>query len=301
MSMDITFLKEDQIWGDKALQVIKSYGTKTGMSDLAIVLGGAIGSSNKTSDNQLSGYLWSASSDGNGSVRAVHYVGDRDSLNPDLRLAGARPALPSSVASSIKPSEARLTRKIGDVQVVEFGEYPQTIAAEAINRELEQAFSRGQLQKTGKTYTFDGEKRDAYDKPFSAKEHAEYQHKGKRYIRVEGQPFNDNSVLSNGKKSQAGEACWIEVQPIEWLKDPSGVMVARQALFSGVQFDRKQNYDGNFENTDMKQYLQNHFAKEMLAGRNVGTPAALGPSTASVTARRDTQRQRALDDPSQGL
>ena len=193
-------------------------------------------------------------------------------------------------------------RKISGVDVVEFGEYPQTIASESVNRDLEQSFSRGQLQTTGKKYTFDGEALDAYDKPFKAKEYAEYQHSGKRYIRVEAKPYGgDNSVLSNGKKPQAGEACWIEVQPIEWLKDPSGVMVARQALFAGVQFDKKQRYDGNFENTDMKQYLQNHFAKEMLAGRNVGTPAALGPSTAAVTARRDTQRQRALDDPSQGL
>jgi len=300
MNMETTFLTEDQIWGDKALQVIKSYGTKTGMSDLAIALGGYMGS-NTTSDGQRAGSVWSASSGGFGHVRAVHFDGGRSDYEPLGRLVGARPALPSSVASSIKPSEARLTKKIGDVQVVEYGEYPQTIAAEGVNRELEQAFSRGQLQTTGKKYTFDGEKYDAYDKPFKAKEYAEYQHSGKRYIRVEAQPRDSDSVPSNGKTPQQGEACWIEVQPIEWLKDPSGVMVARQALFSGVQFDRKKSYDGNFENTDMKQYLQNHFAKEMLAGRNVGTPAALGPSTAAVTARRDTQRQRALDDPSQGL
>ena len=301
MNMETTFLTEDQIWGDKALQVIKSYGTKTGMSDLAVVLGGIMGSSSKTSDNQRSGDLWSASSVDNALVRSVHYDGGRDHYYPYKRLAGARPALPSSVASSIKPSEARLTRKIGDVQVVEFGEYPQTIASESVTRELEQAFSRGQLQTTGKKYTFDGEALDAYDKPFKAKEYAEYQHSGKRYIRVEAKPYDNDSVLSTGRKPQAGEACWIEVQPIEWLKDPSGVMVARQALFSGVQFDRNQRYDGNFANTDMKKYLANYFSKEMAAGRNISAPAALGPSTAAVAARRDTQRQRALDDPSQGL
>ena len=44
--MKVTFLTEQQIWGDGQgngqLQVIKSYGTKTGMSDLAIVLGGYV-------------------------------------------------------------------------------------------------------------------------------------------------------------------------------------------------------------------------------------------------------------------
>lgn len=301
--MEVTFLEKDQIWGASALGVMKSYGTKTGMSDLAIVLGGLMGS-DKTSDNQRTGYVWSASSNGSGSVRTVNSLGDRNNHGPFTRNDGARPALLSSVTSSIKPSEARLTRKISGVDVVEYGEYPQTIADEGINGELEQVFSRNQLKATGKKYTFDAEKYDAYDKPFSAKEYAEYQHGGKRYIRVEAQPIDSDSVLSNGNKPESGEACWIEVQPIEWLKDQSGVWVARQALFSGVQFNKNQRYDGNFENTDMKQYLQNHFAKEMQAGVSKTTsPDApvVGPQTAAVSDRRATQRQRALDDPSQGL
>ena len=305
MNMETTFLTDQQIWGDDQgkgqLQVMKAYGTKTGMSDLAIVLGGFMGR-DTTSDDQKTGFVWSASSSGNGDVRAVYDYGDRDSDNPDRRLCGARPALPSSVTSSIRLSEAKPSRKISGVDVVEYGEYPQTIAEENLTRELEQAFSKGQLQKTGKTYNFDSEKRDAYDKPFSAKEHAEYQHKGKRYVRVEAKPYGDDySVLSNGKKPQTGEVHWVEVQPIEWLRDPSGICVARQALFAGVQFDKNKSYDGNFEKTDMKQYLQNYFAKEMEVGRSVGTPAALGPNTAAITSRREAQRQRALDDPSQGL
>lgn len=60
--MEATFLTDQQIWGDDRgngqLQVMKSYGTKTGLSDLAIALGGYMGSG-KTSDNQRSGYVWS--------------------------------------------------------------------------------------------------------------------------------------------------------------------------------------------------------------------------------------------------
>lgn len=302
MSMDITLLTDEQIWGNDRgngqLQSMKSYGTKTGLSDLAVLQGGAIGGTSKTSDGQLSGYVWSASSDGGGFVRDVRDDGGRGRCDPGERLVGARPALPSSVASSIKPSEARLTKKISGVDIVEYGEYPQTIADETVTRELEQAFSKAQLQKTGKTYTFDDEKRDAYDNPFSAKEHVEYQHKGKRYIRVEARPYDGDSALSNGVKPRAGESYWIEVKPIEWLKDPSGMLVARQALFAGVQFDRNKKYDGNFANTDMKKYLQNHFAKEMEAGRNVSVPAAIGPNTAAILSGREAQRQEAANAPS---
>jgi hypothetical protein len=303
MSMDITLLKEEQIWGDKALQAMKSYGTKTGMSDLAVLLGGAVSSSNTTTiDGQRSAYVWSASSDEDGRVRAVGDGGDRGYGYPSRRSCGARPALPSSVASSIRLSEAKPTKKISGVDVVEYGEYPQEIADETVTRELNR-LSKAQLKKieTGKTYNFDSEKRDAYDKPFSAKEHAEYQHKGKKYIRVEAKPYdydNDHSVLSNGKTPKTGEVYWVEVQPIEWLRDPSGICVARQALFAGVQFDRNKKYDGKFENTDMKKYLQNHFAKEMEAGRNVSVPAAIGPNTAAVLSGREAQRQEAANAPS---
>ena len=307
MNMETTFLTDQQIWGDDQgkgqLQVMKAYGTKTGMSDLAIVLGGFMGR-DTTSDDQKTGFVWSASSSGNGDVRAVYDYGDRDSDNPDRRLCGARPALPSSVTSSIRLSEAKPSRKISGVDIVEYGEYPQTIAPEEVSEKLEKALTTRKLQATGKKYTFDGEEEDAYDTPFSAKEYVEYQHNGKRYIRVEAKPYDEDSVLSNGHTPEAGEACWIEVKPIEWLRDPSGICVARQALFAGVQFDKNKSYDGDFAKTDMKQYLQNHFAKEMQAGlAKTAAPDApvVGPQTAAVADHRAKQRQRALDDPSQGL
>ena len=300
MSIDITLLKEEHIWGDKALQVMKSYGTKVGMSDLGVLLGGAVSKSdNTTSDGQRAGFVWSASSGVYGYVRAVNNNSGRGYNYPDGRNCGARPALPSSVASSIRLSEAKPSKKISGVDVVEYGEYPQTIAPEEVSEKLEKALATRKLQATGKKYTFDGEEYDAYDKPFSAKEYIEYQHNGKKYIRVEAKPYDEDSVLSNGHTPEAGEACWIEVKPIEWLRDPSGVCVARQALFAGVQFDKNENYDGNFAKTDMKQYLDRFFTKEMTADRSVNVPpAAIGPNTAAVISGRESQRQEAANAPS---
>ncbi|MDX2095003.1 MAG: hypothetical protein SFW64_03590 [Alphaproteobacteria bacterium] len=281
-------LTDEQHWGDAQgngqLEVIKRYGTKTGLSDLAILLGGYVGS-RTTRDGQRAGYVWSASSYGygNGYVRAVRDNGDRLYSHPDERYCGARPALPSSVASSLGLSEANPSRKISgvdntEIDVVEYGEYPQTVAfanespekADRLTQELEKAYQDdqkkplGQQNLTGKKYTFDAEKYDACDKPFNAKEHAEYQHNGKRYIRVEAKPYGgDHSVLSNGKKPQTGEVYWVEVQPIEWLRDPSGIYVARQALFAGVQLDHGRYYDGIFKKTDMHNYLNGPFWKEM--------------------------------------
>lgn len=86
MSIETTFLTDQQIWGDDQgkgqLQVMKAYGTKVGMSDLAIVLGGYMGR-DQTSDGQRTSAVWSASSNGYGNVRAVDYYGDRVYGYPD--------------------------------------------------------------------------------------------------------------------------------------------------------------------------------------------------------------------------
>ena len=52
--MDFTFLTEDQIWGDDALEVMKRYGTKVAPTDLTVILGGdMIGFDYRTSENDL--------------------------------------------------------------------------------------------------------------------------------------------------------------------------------------------------------------------------------------------------------
>lgn len=298
MDDKLTLLTDKQIWGDDQgkgqLQVMNDYGTKTGMSDLAILLGGLMGSDGATTSNgQRTGFIWSASSNRSGAVQAVDQWGYSGAESQYERLCGVRPVLPSWVTSLIKSSESKPSRKF--VNVVEYGEYPQTIADEEVTRELEEAFSKGQLQKTGKTYTFDAEELNADNKPFRAKKHIEYQHKGKRYISVVGRGYDEDSVLSNGVQVKVGEEYWVEVQPIEWLIDQSNVWVARQALVAGVQFDNKQGYDGNFANTAMNQYLKNHFAKEMMVGRDVGvTPEAETPTT-RIAEREAPTTEKALD------
>lgn len=72
--MQTTFLTEDQIWGGSALDVIKKYGTQTALTDLAIALGGYMGSGSTTSEGDKAGYVWSASAHDN-NVRVVHYGG----------------------------------------------------------------------------------------------------------------------------------------------------------------------------------------------------------------------------------
>ena len=151
------------------------------------------------------------------------------------------------------------------VQICEYGAYPQTVAPKSISQELEAQYQKNALKTTGKNYTFDSVELDAYSTGFTPRNCAEYMLKGKKYVRIEGIPRGCNSIMSDGTEVEKGKAYWFEVQPIEWLMDPKGTWVSRQALFAGIQFDTKNEYNGNFANTTMYNYLQKHFAKEMEA------------------------------------
>ena len=59
--MDVTFLTKDQIFGDKALSVLKDYGTGVGYSDLAVLQSGMMSGSNKNIEGKRTGSVWSAS------------------------------------------------------------------------------------------------------------------------------------------------------------------------------------------------------------------------------------------------
>ena len=263
--MEVTFLREEDIWGDRALEVIQAYGTKVGISDVAIALGTCMGSGTKNSAGVASGVAWSASSDEYVFVRTVGWNGDENDYDPGRRRAAGCPALPFSATSLIRPNNVRAMRLANGktVQICEYGAYPQTVAPKSVSQELEAQYQKNALKTTGKTYTFDSAELDAYSTGFTPRNCAEYSFAGKKYVRIEGKPYDSDSILSDGTSVQKGQAYWFEVQPIEWLMDPKGTWVARQALFAGIQFDTDSSYDGNFANTAMYNYLQTHFAKEM--------------------------------------
>ena len=263
--MEVTFLREEDIWGDRALEVIQAYGTAVGISDVAIALGTCMGSGTKNSAGVASGLAWSASSNANGGVRTVISYGGKDDYDPYRRRAAVCPALPFSATSLIRPNNVRAMRLANGktVQICEYGAYPQTVAPKSVSQELEAQYQKNALKTTGKTYTFDSAELDAYSTGFTPRNCAEYSFAGKKYVRIEGKPYDSDSILSDGTSVQKGQAYWFEVQPIEWLMDPKGTWVARQALFAGIQFDTDSSYDGNFANTAMYNYLQQYFAKEM--------------------------------------
>ena len=83
--MVVTFLREEDIWGNDALEVIQAYGTGVGISDVAIAWGTCMGSGTKNRAGVDSGYALSASSIGYDYVRSVYFNGDKNYNLPYIR------------------------------------------------------------------------------------------------------------------------------------------------------------------------------------------------------------------------
>ena len=281
MALDFTLLTAEQIWGNRKgtgqLDVIRMYGTKVAPTDLSILLGRQVGESPqfKTSEGEPSCCIWTRTH-----TRAGHMVAgvgmngnDGDAFIME-RYPAIRPVLPPSETAELTPTESKIG--VNGVRIVEYGEYPQMLADGGISFDLEQAYSRSfigrfidlfhknPLQPTGKVYTFDGANANiGTTEKFSPKSYPEYEYKGKKYIRIQPTPSVFINRLSDGKQIQGNRPYWIEVQPIEWLADPTGTWVAKKALISGIQFDTETKYDGDFSKTCMKHYLDTYFAKEI--------------------------------------
>jgi len=267
MALDFTLLTEEQIEsGEKQLEVIQKYGMGAASTDLAVLLGSRPdekkgGDYILTPEDEcidytwtsvsLSGYIWAVAHKAPG--RAGYYCCDRNSVRPVL--------LPSE---TVKLTPTNHKTGVNDVEIVEYGEYPQMLADGETSQDLESLFQIGTLTQTGKTYTFDSANLEDQNTPFQPQTCTEYKYEGKKYIRCDKPcPYDQSHYLSDGGYPHKYEVFWVEVQPIEWLADPTGTWVSKKALVGGIQFDTKRYYEGDFSKTFIKHYLDTYFAKEI--------------------------------------
>ncbi len=262
---EFTLLDEDQVFGRNSIDLINNIGGRCAITDFAILLGAYVSDECYVYyDNSLkgrTGWYYLSSSDGDGDVRTVFRDGDREWTTASKRSGGVRPALPFSTISDISPNGVR--GRSGFLEV-EYGEYPQyVVSSTSMESELEQAYRSGTIRKTGKTYTTDSRKWNENALPFKAVEHEEYEYNGRKYIRAY---FNNTCAytLSNGKQYEEGDNVWIEVSPLKWYVDNDArIMLCKNLIASGIRFCNDRNYDGNFKNTEMYNFLNTYFARDI--------------------------------------
>lgn len=241
------------------LNIFKEYGIEAIVSDFAIVLGCDFCTVN---NKNITDRYWTSTAGyetENNDFRILSPSSPGNS--PYYRNVGCRPAL-------------YFPNKINEIEY-EYGEYPQWAASATIHLELEELYNRGDLLKTGKTYTTDSRKYNEYNKSFKELKHIEYYYKGKKYVRVKMNSCKEDYKkikLSNGIEYSNCDNIWIEVKPIIWLIDTiNNLGVSKYVLFSGLQFVNKIEYicdvnefKRNISNTNLMRFLNDIFSKEIV-------------------------------------
>ena len=247
---NFTFLNKSQITGKNQLNFFGKYGTRCVATDFAILLGCSEQSYYFKSEGKMKkhkvGTWWTKSADGMGGAFLIDGRGCIDGQFVTFKHIGGRPALPYS---SIKFS-SKTVRINNAIKEVEYGEYPQTVVDEDYSRELENAYNNGNLITTGKDYA-----------NFTA-----YEYDGIKYIRFVGDLNCAGELLSDDREIRVGTAYWVRVEPIIWMIDEiKNVALAKKILFSGVRFNKSNNYnaEGDFDKTNIKLFMDKHFSKEI--------------------------------------
>ena len=263
---EFTLLSDEQTFESQQIDVIKKMGRKCAISDFAILLGAYVSSDyHVDGDNSMrgrTGWWYLSSSDGYGNVRGVNEESNRTYTLAGKRSGAVRPALPFSNISDISMNGVK--GRHGFLEV-EYGEYPQYAVYTNLGRILDDSFQAGVLRRTGKTYTTDSRRWDANSERFSPVQHEEFEYNGKRYVRVKSNDTDENFKLSNGVTVHPGMYVWLEVSPIKWIVDDRAKMlVSKTLLASGIRFCNDRQYNGDFKNTEMYQYLNTYFARDMV-------------------------------------
>ena len=270
---ELTFLTEEQVFGDSQLDILKKYGNICYITDFSVLLGGCVEprwhDSHEGSEKyyNYTGSWWTRTkfhkkNFGNGYYVCVRTVGRDGVISVKDRMCGIRPVLS---LSSIPENCINYGVNINGIKEIEYGEYPQTIVDDMFSCQLEKAYNKRGLRATGKSYTTDSIGVDDYNTSFRARTHIEYIYKRKKYIRFVGDSICDGKVLSDGKTIKKGTPYWIEVEPITWLVDEkANIALSKKIICSGVQFNAVNDFKDDFNASDIKKFMDVHLIKDII-------------------------------------
>ena len=260
---NFTLLTKNQVF-DNPLKIfsrpdVKKYSSFT---DFSVLLGGRVFVNDYNKIQLNRGFWWLKDFNSN-SANCVQNMGKLDNLYIGDRICGVRPVVKFS---EIKPYCSKIITNEGKVVEAEFGEYPQYAVPEETSSLLELEYTMDDIDVTGRVFTTDSHMFNNYKDEFIPRIHKEYSHFGNKYIRYEANTHFSRSLLRDSRNIEYGNTYWLEVSPVVWLVDEDDdIAISNDILFSGIQFDNcdKNLYDGNFDNTNVKKFLDNYFSKEI--------------------------------------
>ena len=256
--VNLTLLETDDI----KTSIFEENGAKCAITDFAILLGGNLSrhiflddSNNKI---ERTGVWWTKTLSGENTIYTFDESGEISFCNTDTRIVGTRP-----IISQLFSIHGKVISETDSVVEIEYGEYPQNVVSVELSDALDIAYENKLIAQTEQYFTTDSISYLGTHTKFTPRQHKVFKLDGIKYVPFYGDINGFKEVLSNGERVQLNKRYWVEVKPIEWVMDKkSGLMVSKKILFAGVQF-KNGPYDGNFENADIKLYMNSYFSKEI--------------------------------------
>ena len=201
-----------------------------------------------------------------------------DILDIDERSVGIRPTLLYyNNFDKLLSNGAKIISKPDDEIIeVEYGEYPQDLASNEIQIEVENEEKNGTLKKIGTGYTYDS---GTYiwdygidESKFIEAKSDVYEYKGEKYIKVVNR-YNDCFIFSDSsrKMCKTDESVWIKISPLKWYKDEkNNMLISEKIVASGIKFynaldpHNSKTYRHNYKTSSMYEFLNNYFANDIL-------------------------------------
>ena len=280
---ELTLLKAEQIlkersaFSEKQLEVLKKYGTLTAITDLAILTGGYVNTSESyinahraKDDNSLrgrTGRIYTQSTYLAPAPCNITIIDDNGYATNDCidsRSCTIRPVLLLSPDLYDEIYKNRVKGYNG-IEEVEYGEYPQYAPSSKKQQKLQMLYDKKQLQKTGGTYTFDSTHDNTEE--FVPITYDEYEYNGSKYIRVKMYSyFRKTTQLSNGETYDDDDYVWLEITPVVWLIDEeTKSLISKRGILSGIRYCQADDYHytGEFKQTNMKKYLDKYMLRDL--------------------------------------
>lgn len=259
---ELTLLTEEEVYGDSKvlpLDVFRKHGIVSAVTDLLIITGGTYSENGECfvfGDDSLRGRSGSfvTKSSFDRRVLDVNSFAFKGKCFPCERNLNIRPVLQFKSNKKIENN---------NVSEINMGWYPQYAPSFDIQKILEIQYLCDFLKTTGNCYYVGLEKCN------------EYVYDEKKYIRVKvnlslGTTCRKNEILlSNGIKYQNGDYVWLEASPVGWLVDyKTQKLISKRCLLSGIRFKNDLSYDGNFNDTEMYNYLNNYMIYDLFQSNN---------------------------------
>ena len=267
----------EQVSGDKMLDVLKRYGIVAGVTEYAAKRGAETyklkgkyfvsKGMEPRGDllNQTCCDYWT-STKADGSIGKAYTVSEFE-INAEPSWTsenGIRLIVPlEDIQDEIEDSYT-ISGMNGDIKVVLYGEYPQSVVSHDEARELYRLYEDGVMKPTGKKYGaegysverfYDGDERD-----YEVDDYLEYELDGVKYVLAKC------SVFDNG----FGRYFWSRVEPIEWLVDEAtGLAISKKCIVGGIPLKRNGLYLGNINKTKVQKFIDNELSCDIEVKRNI--------------------------------